>query len=387
MRCIGVVTVARSDYGIYLPVLRKIQADPNFNLYLYVTGMHLSPEFGYTVEMIKGDGFEVNAQVEMLLSGDTAESISKSMGLGTIGFAQAFAHFRPDILLVLGDRFEMFAAALAAVPFKIPIAHIHGGEVTQGAIDDALRHAMTKLSHLHFASTEVYARRIVQLGEEPWRVIVAGAPSLDNLHTVKLLSASEFERKYGIPMSEPPLLVTYHPVTLEFEQTEWQVGELLSALELLDRPTIFTLPNADTSGRLIIKMLKDYVQNHSRAWIVDNLGTQGYFSGMALASAMIGNSSSGIIEAASFRLPVVNIGNRQKGRTHGRNVINADYSCSSIVGAAKQALAPEFRRDLQSLNNPYGRGQASAVIVDTLREVALDERLIYKRFHDVPIQA
>ena len=219
MRTIGVVTVGRSDYGIYLPLLRKIREDPHLQLHLIVAGMHLSPEFGLTVKNIEADGFETNERVEMLMSSDTPGGIAKSMGLGTIGFAESYARFRPDILLVLGDRFEMHAAALAALPFKIPVAHIHGGEITEGAIDDALRHSITKLSHLHFVSTQEYAHRVLQLGEEPWRVIISGAPSLDNLHNIKLLEREQLETHTGLRLGGNPLLVTYHPVTLEYEQT------------------------------------------------------------------------------------------------------------------------------------------------------------------------
>ena len=385
MRTIGVVTVARSDYGIYLPLLRKIQADPDLRLHLIVAGMHLSPEFGLTVEAIEDDGFEIGERVEMLLSSDTPGGIAKSMGLGTIGFAQSFARFRPDILVALGDRFEMHAAALAALPFKIPVAHIHGGEITQGAIDDALRHSMTKLSHLHFVSTQEYARRVMQLGEEPWRVTVSGALSLDNLHSVKLLEVHELEAKYGLRLDQPPLLVTFHPVTLEYERTEWQVGELLAALDACAMPVVFTTPNADTSGRIIIRMIKEFVRTHASAQMVDTLGTQGYFSMMAVAAAMMGNSSSGIVEAASFELPVVNVGSRQRGRVRGANIIDVDYERSSILEGLQKALDPQFRAKLYGIRNPYGSGGASEKIIEVLKQVQLDDKLVMKRFHDLEV--
>jgi len=265
MRSIGVVTVARSDYGLYLPILRCIQADPILQLKLFVSGMHLSPEFGLTVKMIEADGFDIAERVEMLLSSDSPEGIAKSIGVGVIGFAQAYSRQRPDILLVLGDRFEMYAAVLAALPFKIPVAHIHGGEVTHGAIDDALRHSITKLSHVHFVSTEEYARRVMQLGEEPWRVIVSGAPSLDNLKTVNLFTTQELEAQYDIRLQPPPLLVTFHPVTLEYERTELQISELLAALADSALPVVFTQPNADTSGRVIHRMIAEYVRTQDAA--------------------------------------------------------------------------------------------------------------------------
>jgi UDP-hydrolysing UDP-N-acetyl-D-glucosamine 2-epimerase len=383
LRTIGVVTVARSDYGIYVPVLRRILSDPDLRLHLIVTGMHLSPEFGLTVNAIESDGFEIGDRVEMLLSSDTPEGIAKSMGLGTMGMAQSYARKRPDILMVLGDRFEMHAAALAALPFKIPVAHIHGGELTEGAIDDALRHSITKLSHLHFVSTEQYARRVIQLGEEPWRVIVSGAPSLDNLHSLKLLDRQELEKQYGLRPGQPPLLVTFHSATLESEQTEWQIRELLDALSSFAMPIVFTMPNADTGGRMIVRVIKEFVNTHPLTQTVDNFGTQGYFSVMAMAAAMVGNSSSGIVEAASFKLPVVNIGTRQQGRIRPANVIDVGYDRSEIRTAVEKATQPEFREGLSHLENPYGRGTAGETIVERLKAVDLDETLTRKQFHDV----
>ncbi len=384
MRTIGVVTVARSDYGIYLPLLHAIQADPALQLQLIVSGAHLSPEFGLTATAIQADGFEIGQRVEMLLSSDSPEGIVKSMGLGAMGFAHVYANSPPDILLVLGDRFEMHAAALAALPFKIPVAHIHGGEITQGAIDDALRHSMTKLSHLHFVSTQEYARRIIQLGEEPWRVTVSGAPGLDNLRTMPLLTRDELAAKFGLQVTNAPfLLVTYHPVTLEYEQAAWQTDELLAALKMFGLPVIFTMPNADTHGRIIRKKIAEFVKKRPECQAVENLGTQGYFSLMARATAMVGNSSSGIIEAASFELPVVNIGNRQKGRVRAANVIDVDYPRGSIFTGGQKALAPEFRESLRGVRNPYGDGKSAEIIVATLKQISLGEKLLVKKFHDI----
>jgi len=382
VRTIGVVTVGRSDYGIYLPILRKIQGDPELTLHLIVAGTHLSPEFGLTVKAIEADGFEIAERVEMLLSSDTPEGIVKSMGLGVIGFAQSYARFCPDILLVLGDRFEMHAPAAAALPFKIAVAHIHGGEITQGAIDDALRHSITKLSHLHFVATEEYANRVMQMGEEPWRVVVSGAPSLDNLNSMKFLSRQELETLLGFRLDKDPLLVTYHPVTLEYERTEWQAGELLKALEVFDLPMIFTFPNADVSGQVILNMIKSFVKKYARAHLVENLGTQGYFSMMAFAAAMVGNSSSGIVEAASLKLPVVNIGTRQQGRIRGENVLDVGYSHAEICAAIAKAVSPEFRAGLDDLVNPYGDGSAAEKIVKKLKETKLGNELLVKRFCD-----
>lgn len=382
MRTIGVVTVARSDYGIYLPILRCIQADPELALHLIVSGAHLAPAFGSTVNAIQADGFAIGERVEMLLASDSPEGIGKSIGLGVIGFAQVFARFRPDILLVLGDRFEMYAAALAALPFNIPVAHVHGGEVTQGAIDDALRHSLTKLSHLHFVSTPVYARRVAQLGEETWRITVSGAPSLDNLRAMVLPTREQLETQFDFCLQPAPLLVTFHPVTLEFEQIEWQISELMAALHELDMPVIFTMPNADTHSGVIRQRIAAYVRTHSSAWSVENFGTQNYFGVMQFSAAMVGNSSSGILEAPSFRLPVVNIGTRQTGRIRAADIIDVGYARAEIVAGVQRAIAPEFRTGLRDLVNPYGDGHAAKRIVAELKAATLDDRLIHKVFCD-----
>ncbi|UCD38374.1 MAG: UDP-N-acetylglucosamine 2-epimerase (hydrolyzing) [Fidelibacterota bacterium] len=387
MRTIGVVTAARSDYGIYLPLLQTIKKTADLQLRLFVTGMHLSPEFGLTVEEIEADKFDIDERVEMLLSSDTPEAIAKSIGMGVIGFSQVFARSQPDILVVLGDRFEMLAAALAAMPYTIPIAHIHGGETTEGAMDEFIRHALTKMSHLHFVSTEKYRERILQMGEEPWRVTVCGAPALDNLHRLELLDVETLEKKIGLSLEPAPLLVTYHPVTLEYKDTPRHISGLLAALEAVDRPILFTYPNADTSGREIIRAIEEYVAKHKRSKLVVNLGTQAYFSLMKYAAAMVGNSSSGIIEAASFGLPVVNIGSRQRGRVRGANVIDADYKTGSIMKAIQKATSADFRSTLKDMENPYGTGHATQSIVDVLRTVKLDHGLILKPFQDFTAKA
>ncbi len=383
MRSIGIVTTARSDYGIYLPLLKRIQGAADLRPRLMVSGTHLSQEFGMTVGEIERDGFRVDERIEMLLSSDTPQGIAKSMGLGLMGFAEAYARFRPDILLVLGDRFEMHGAALAALPFKIPVAHIHGGEVTMGAMDDALRHSITKLSHLHFVSTRSHARRVAQLGEEPWRITVSGAPSLDTLETLRPMDLPELSKQFDLDLARPPLLVTFHPVTLEYEQTRQQFGNLLHALETLEMPVVFTMPNADTSGRIVREMIEAFSATTPWARVVENFGTRGYFSMMAASAAMVGNSSSGIIEAASMGLPAVNIGNRQEGRTAGDNVIHCGYGSDAILAAVLKALSPGFRETAARRINPYGKGDASRRILNVLREVPLDERLVKKRFHDM----
>ena len=367
---IGVVTVARSDYSIYYPLLKRIEEDSELELFLIVTGAHLSPEFGMTVQAIEEDGFKTE-RVEMLLSSDSPEGISKSMGLGTIGFAEVYSRAKLDLLIVLGDRFEMHSAVVAAVPFNIPIAHIHGGELTEGAIDDSFRHSITKMSHLHFVSTETYARRVRQMGEE--RVVVSGALSFDSILATDFLSKADLSNQLGITFEEPILLITYHPVTLELDSTEEQIEELLAALEEQKGTLIFTYPNADPGNQIIIEKVQEFTDNHSNAYFFKSLG-RAYYSLMKLASVIIGNSSSGITEAALFSVPVVNIGNRQKGRMKGANVI--DTVCDRLE--IKKAIDKSFSLDLQ-LTNPYGDGQAVDRIISRIKQ---PENLLVKRFKD-----
>jgi UDP-hydrolysing UDP-N-acetyl-D-glucosamine 2-epimerase len=383
MRVVAVVSLARSDYGIYLPILRQIRGDPALRLHLMVGGTHLSPAFGLTVRQILDDGFEIGARIDMLLSSDTPEGMAKSLGIGVLGFAQAYANRRPDMLLVLGDRYEMLAAAAAALPFNIPVAHAHGGESTEGAIDESVRHAITKMSHLHFAATAAYADRITQMGEEPWRVSVTGAPSLDNIRTIRELSCEELSRRHQIPLHPPFLLVTYHPVTLEYEQTGAQMNELLAALAPLECDLVFTYPNSDAGGRQIIDMVQKFTADRPRTHLVPNLGLESYFNFMRHAAAMVGNSSSGIVEAASFKLPVVNIGNRQAGRLRAGNVVDVGYGRTEIAGGITKAVSAEFRAGLALLTNPYGDGHAANRIVQRLKDVPIDRRLLTKRFIDL----
>ena len=383
MRSIGVVSTSRADYGIYLPLLKSLQADPEFALKLYVSGTHLSPEFGLSVRSIEADGFEIAERVELVLSSDTPQSIAISMGLGLIGFGQSFSKYRPDILVVLGDRYEMLVAALAALPFKIPVAHLAGGELTEGAIDDSLRHSLSKLSHLHFTATREYANRVIQLGEDPSRVFVCGALALDTILTAPRLPPEELRRRFGIDVEQPFLLVTFHPVTLEFDQAEWQIRELLAALDLAAFPVVFTMPNSDTAGRIIAANIRQWVQSHP-AVAIDNLGSEAYHSVMCHAAAVVGNSSSGIIEAPSIKVPVVNIGTRQAGRIRARNVIDVAYERSEVLNSIRIATSDEFRNSLRTLVNPYANETNSAVstILQVLKTTPLDDSLVRKRFHD-----
>jgi UDP-N-acetylglucosamine 2-epimerase (non-hydrolysing) len=382
VRQIAVVTGSRADYGIYTPILRRLRDEPTVSVYLLVTGAHLSAEFGMTVRAIEADGVEIAERIDMEVGPDTPAAISRSTGLAMSGFAAAFARRRPDVLVVLGDRLEMLAAATASLPFNIPVAHIHGGEATEGAIDDAVRHALTKLSHLHFAALEVYADRIVQMGESPWRVTVSGAPGLDHLDGFTPLSHAQLERECGVRVTERTLLVTYHPVTLEYGQTASQVAELLAALREVDAPVVFTFPGADAGSRTIIEAARCFVAEAPDAQLAVSLATRGYLSLLSHAAAMVGNSSSGILEAASFRLPVVNIGTRQQGRVRGKNVLDVGYTRAEIAAGIRTAVSGEFRASLGDLVNPYGDGRAAERIVERLRSVELGDALLRKRFHD-----
>ena len=366
-------------------MLRAIEADANLELHLIVGGMHLVREFGYTIDAIRRDGFPIADRVEMMLASDTPLGVAKSIGLGVTSFAESYARARPDVLLAVGDRFEMHAAVLASLPFGIPVAHVHGGEVTEGAIDDALRHGITKIAHLHFTATEDSARRVVCMGEEPWRVTVSGAPSLDNLASVRPLSRSELNERLHFPFEPAPLLVTYHPVTRELDRMTAQVDALLAALDLSNMPILFTAPNADSGGRYIAERIEAFVAMHDASRLFFNLGTDVYFGVMRAAAAMVGNSSSGIIEAASFALPVVNLGSRQAGRTRSRNVLDVakDDDASAILEAILCVTSDSFREALRDLRNPYAHGGAAAKIVDRLRDEPLDATLLLKKFHDV----
>ena len=386
MRTIGVVTTSRADYGIYKPILKAFELEKDLNLYLMVSGTHLSESFGMTVNQIKEDGFKIDECIEILISGEGPETIVKSMSLALAGFSRSFTRYAPDILVVLGDRYEMYSAAVAAVPFNIPLAHIHGGELTEGAIDDALRHSLTKLSHLHFVSTENAGKRVMQMGEEPWRVTVSGAPSLDNLGSLNRMSKRELENLTGISFNDEVILVTFHPTTLEYDHTLDHTMELLTALETLDNPIVFTRPNGDTHGQMISNMIDMFVQNRKSSVMAGDLGTEAYFSLMLHSVAMVGNSSSGIIEAPSFGLPVVNIGTRQKGRERGLNVIDVGVKSGEILDGIKYATDPTFRRGLIDVPNPYGNGSASQTIIERLKNVQLNRPLIMKRFVDIPPQ-
>ncbi len=382
MRKLAVISVGRSDFGILTPILEEIQSRRDIELQLIVSGMHLNPEAGCTVKEIEQAGYPIAARIDMALASDQPAALAKMMGLGTIGFAQAYDSLHPDIIVLLGDRFEMHAAAVAALPFPIALAHIHGGEISEGAIDDSMRHSLTKLSHFHFASTERSAARILRMGEESWRVTVSGAPSLDNILKIPALSAEDFRRKFDLPFGKDFALVTFHSTTREVDAARHQVEEVLAALESGGHPILFTLANSDPGGLIINQAIRQFVKKTPSAFLVENLGRVGYFSAMRLAMVMVGNSSSGIIEAASFDLPVVNIGNRQKGRERSANVLDCNCDRVSIRKAIEQAVSCEFRSAFQGLKNPYGNGSAARNIVDRLATIPLGANVLTKKFSD-----
>lgn len=384
MRKIAVVTGTRAEYGLLYWIIRGIHDDPGLELQLIATGMHLSPEFGLTIRDIEKDRFPIAERVEMLLSSDTEEGIATSMGLGMVGFAKAYSRLRPDLIVVLGDRFEIHAAVSAAVPFRIPVAHIHGGEATEGAVDELFRHSITKMSHIHFPVTRKYANKIIQMGERPENVFCLGTPGLDNLHRLNLLDRQQLAQELALPEEKAWAVVTYHPETLAKDSARIQIGELLSAVgEFSEIFWIFTLPNADTESRIIIKSIEDYVlKNPGKAKLYRSLGQLKYLSLLRYAITMVGNSSSGIIEGPAFELPVVNIGERQKGRIRAKNVIDVPLcERDSIVNAIKEAVSQEFRDSLKGLENPYGDDDTSLKIVMILKHIPLTDRL-KKRFYE-----
>lgn len=387
MRKIAVITGTRAEYGHLFHIIKGIHEDPELQLQLVVTSMHLSPEFGMTVKTIEQDGFPIAEKVEMLLSSDSDEAISTSMGLGVIGFAKAYSRLRPDIIVILGDRFEIHAAASAAVPFRIPVAHIHGGESTEGVMDELFRHSITKMSHLHFTANQTYADRIRQMGEQPENIFVTGTPGLDNINKLQLLNKDRLSAELGLPANKDWGMVTYHPVTLEKGSAEGQIKELLSALDNFPEVHwVFTFPNADTESRTIITHIKAYVKDREgRASVFISLGQLRYLSFLKAAAVMVGNSSSGIIEAPSFELPVINMGSRQDGRIRAENVIDvADFRKIDIINSIRKSLSKDFRDSLMGLKNPYGDGKASGRILEILKRTPLD-RITRKHFYDVSL--
>lgn len=385
MRKICVVTGSRAEYGLLKGLMRLIDQDPDLQLQVIATNMHLSPEFGMTYREIEKDGFVIDKKVQMLLSSDTANATAKSVGLGTIGFADAYEDLKPDILVVLGDRYEILSAVSTALFYKIPVAHLHGGEISEGAYDDCIRHAITKMSHLHFTSTEEYRKRVIQLGESPDRVFNVGAPGVENIKKIPLLSREELQKSMdGFDLGNKSLLVTYHPVTLENATATAQCKALLECLDKIpEYKIVFTLPNSDTDGRIIIQMVNDYVaQNSGRCIAYPSLGLTRYLSALKYVSAVVGNSSSGIIEVPSFGKPTLDIGNRQKGRIAAESVYHCSATKDGIMGGLEKILSDEFLKVAKNVINPYDGDDSVAKIYRVLKTASL-EKIEQKHFYDI----
>jgi GDP/UDP-N,N'-diacetylbacillosamine 2-epimerase (hydrolysing) len=383
-RTICVVTGTRAEYGLLYWLMKEIQATDGLELQIIATGMHLSPEFGLTYHQIESDGFVIDKKVEMLLSSDTEVGITKSMGIGMIGFADALAKLQPDLMVVLGDRFELLVAAGAATVAKIPIVHIHGGETTEGAFDEAFRHSITKMSHLHFTATEEYRNRVIQLGEQPERVFNVGGTGVDNIVRLELMDRQAFEESISFKLGRKNLLITFHPVTLEYATSKEQFYNLLRALdEMHETHLIFTKANADTNGRVINEMIDDFVATRSNTAVAFmSLGQLRYLSAMQFMDGVVGNSSSGLLEAPSFKIGTINIGDRQRGRIKVQSVIDCEPTKPDIKRALVTLFSSPFQKKLIVIDNPYGSGGVAQQIVKLLKKTPLDG-ILKKSFYNI----
>ena len=382
-RKICVVTGSRAEYGLLRWLMEDICKTSGLELQIIATAMHLSPEFGLTYREIENDGFSIDRKVEMLLSSDTPSGLAKSMGLGLICFGDALQQLQPDIMLVLGDRFELFSAVAAAMVARIPVAHLHGGESSEGAFDEAIRHSITKMSHLHFVAAEEYRKRVIQLGEHPDRVFLVGGLGIDNIKKLNLLDRSELETFLKFKLGPKNLLITFHPVTLEKKSSAIQMTELLAALETLeDTHLIFTMPNADTDGRVLIEIIDQFVAKHPNARSYTSLGQLRYLSCIRHVDGVVGNSSSGLIEVPSFAKGTINIGDRQRGRLKADSVIDCNPDRKSITNALQHLYSDTFLKKLQYVHNHYGEGGASKKIVKILQDHPL-ESILKKSFHNL----
>lgn len=385
MKKICIVTATRAEYGLLKPIIDKIYKSEMAELKLVVTGMHLSPEFGLTYKEIEEDGYPIEQKIEMLLSSDTSTGITKSMGVALMGFSDYFSSNRPDIIVILGDRYEMLMAAVAAMIARIPIAHLYGGEKTEGAVDEAIRHSITKMSHLHFTATEEYRKRVIQLGEQPDRVYNVGALGVENARKVSLLSKEELEHQIGFHFSKPTIMVTYHPVTLEMLTARAQFADILSVVDShKEISVVFTKANADTDGRIINQMIDDYVkENSDRCVAYASLGQRKYLSALQYVDAVLGNSSSGLIEVPSFHIPTINIGDRQRGRVCAESVISCRNTAQEIDRALQRALSAEFRKSLTVMQNPYEKEGTSDKVVEIIGNVLDNGIEMKKSFYDI----
>lgn len=385
MKRIVVLTATRAEYGLLAPIIRKLMKYEDLEVKVVATGMHLSPEFGMTVNEIKQDGIEVDKEIEILMSADSPAAISKTMGLALLGFADYFSEHSADALMVLGDRYETLAVCMAALNAQIPIIHIHGGEATEGLIDEAVRNAITKLSYLHFTSTEIYRNRVIQMGEAPERVFATGAIGVENVMHTQLLSQKELEEQLDCQLGEKYAVLTFHPVTLENHTAQDQINEVLKVIEKFQNIMFLcTKANADMDGRAINEALQAYAGQHKNVLLFDSLGMKKYLSAVRYAQFVIGNSSSGIIEVPSFKIPTINIGDRQKGRIQAESVINCEPVAEEIEEAIMTALSFEFRNHLGAVENPYGDGNTSEKICEITHDYLIhDKMLTQKRFYDL----
>ena len=382
-RSVCVVTGSRAEYGLLYWLMKEIQIAKDLELQIIATGMHISPEFGNTYRQIEQDGFKIDKKVEMLLSSDSEVGITKSMGLGLIGFADAIDDLKPDLIIVLGDRFEIFSAVSAAMIAKIPVAHLHGGEATEGSIDEPIRHSITKMSHLHFTSVEEYRNRVIQLGEQPNRVFNVGGLGIDNINKLELLSRVDLEKAINFNLGEKNILVTFHPVTLENSTAEAQFRELLDSIDTLQNTKIiFTKANSDTNGRVINNIIDDYVANHSNTIAFTSMGQLNYLSSLQFVDAVVGNSSSGLLEAPSFNIATIDIGDRQKGRIKADSTISCLPKKKDIDSALKKMYSEDFQNIVNNVKNPYGDGGASEKIASIIKSIDLDN-ILKKSFYDL----
>lgn len=384
-KTICVVTATRAEYGLLKPLIFKLKEDKDINLKVVVTGMHLSPEFGFTYKEIMNDNIEIDERIEILMSSDTNVGVCKSMAMAIISFSEYFNRIKPDMLVILGDRYEMFSIASVATVLNIPIAHLHGGEITEGLYDDAFRHSITKMSYIHFTSCEEYRKRVIQLGEKPDRVFNVGAIGLDIIKNIKLLSLNELEESIDFKLDKKFGIVTFHPVTLENGTAEKQCNELLRALDNFNNMKfIITKANSDTDGRIINKLIEEYAsRNKERILVVSSLGQLRYLSAMKYSSVIIGNSSSGIIETPSFKVPTVNIGSRQKGRIKARSVIDCEVKKDEIILAINKALDLKFLQSIKDIENPYGDGESSEKIIVNLKKCINSRIDLKKEFYNL----
>ena len=382
-KTICVVTGTRAEYGLLKCLLRDIQMDGNFDLKIIVTGTHLSLVHGLTINEIIADGFNIDAKIDMLLGSDSSLEITKSMGIELIGFADALNKFNPDLLIILGDRYEMLIAATAALMAKVPVAHIHGGEVTQGAFDDSIRHAITKLSQIHFVASEEYRKRVIQMGEQPNQVFCVGGLGVGAIGRTQLLSRDDLEKALGLKLTNRNLLITFHPETWGKNSPEKQIKSLLSVLETLgDANLVFTGTNSDAGGSTVMRLIRQFVERKSNAYLFDSLGHTRYLSCLKYFDGVIGNSSSGLLEAPSFQIGTINIGNRQQGRLMADSVISCDANSLDIAKAFEKLFSPEFKSLLNEVVNPYDYGDSSSQIVQVLRHQDLTG-ISCKNFYDL----